>query len=113
MIELPLSDSRSVILDANGEATVIGVGPVRFEESWVITLFSVSTSSRCTFTVHRGNDPTAQYQIDGTAKGDLDTSDTNIALLAGQTISFKWSDGTPGATGSVRFEGTIKLRGRY
>lgn len=111
MIELPLSDSRSATLDANGDATVVGVGPVRYGESWVVTLFSVSTTSRCTFTVHRGNDTAPQYQIDGTARGDLDTSQTNIALNTGEKISFKWSGGTPGSIGSVRFEGVIKLRG--
>lgn len=111
MIELPLSDSRSVTLNINGDASVIGVGPVRYGESWVVTLFSVSTTSRCTFTVHRGNDTSQQYQIDGTARGDLDTSQANIVLQSGQKISFKWSGGTPGSIGSVRFEGTIKLRG--
>lgn len=112
MAEYPLAVSRSVTLDSSGIGRVTGVGPVRYGESWHITLFSVNTSVRCRFTVHRGNDTSAAYQIDSTDRGDLDTSPTDIRLQAGETISFLWQKGTAGAVGTIRIEGTINLRGR-
>lgn len=112
MAEYPLAVSRSVVLDGSGTATVVGIGPVLYGETWRVTLFSVNTTSRCEFTVHRGNDTSAQYQIDTTAKGDLDTSPTDIALQSGETISFKWANGSPGAVGTIRVEGKRILRGR-
>lgn len=112
MAEYPLAESRSAILDASGTATVIGVGPVLYGESWKIELISVSTSVRCKFTVYRGRDTSASYQIDGTVRGDLDTSETNIKLQTGDAISFKWENGSPGASGTVRIEGTRTIKGR-
>lgn len=112
MAEFPLAVSRSVTLDSSGTGRVTGVGPVKYGESWKVTLFSVNTTSRCKFTIHRGNDTTPQYQIDATVRGDLDTSATDITLQAGETISFLWANGTPGAVGTIRLEGTITMRGR-
>lgn len=111
MANLPLLESRSVVLNATGTATVIGLGPARYGESWHIKLFSVNTTVRCKFTIHRGNQTTAQYQIDGTNRGDLDTSNTDIVLSTGETISCLWSAGTNGARGTVRIEGTRVMRG--
>lgn len=112
MAEWQIAEYRSVTLDANGQATVVGVGPVLYGEVWRIQRISVSTTARCKFLVYRGRDIAPQYQIDGTVRGELDTSETNLTLQAGESISFQWTEGTSGATGSVRIEGTKTVRGR-
>lgn len=112
MAEFRLAESRSVTLDVNGLATVTAVGPVVYGESWTVERISVSTTARCKFTVYRGNATEPQYQIDGTVRGDLDTSDTNIPMMAGETISFKWENGLAGSAGTVRIEGKRIVRGR-
>lgn len=112
LAEYRLAESRSVTLDGGGGATVVGVGPVVYGESWRVERISVNTTSRCKFTVHRGNDTSPQYQIDGTVRGDLDTSETSLPLMTGETISFKWDGGTAGASGTVRIEGTRTVKGR-
>lgn len=112
MAEYPLAVSRSVTLDSNGTGRVTGVGPTRYGESWHVKLFSVNTTTKCKFSVHRGNDTSPQYQIDGTVRGDLDTSNTDITLQTGETVSFLWLNGSAGSVGTIRIEGTIYLRGR-
>lgn len=112
MAEYPLAEYRTVVLDGSGEATVTGLGPVLYGEQWRIHRISVSTTTRCKFTVYRGRDIAPQYQLDGTVRGDLDTSETNLTLQSGDSISFKWELGAAGATGSVRVEGTRTIRGR-
>lgn len=111
MSEYPLLESRTATLNANGEALIIGVGPVMWNESWEISLFSVNTTSRCKFYVYRGTNPQSQYQVDATAKGELDTSKTDIKLQPGEKVSFQWTNGTVGAIGTIRIEGLKKLRG--
>jgi hypothetical protein len=110
--EFRLQDSRSVTLDANGEATVTNIGPTRPNERWKVTRFSVNTTVACDFQVFRGNDTNADYQIDFTSKGAGDTSETDLPLSVGETISFKWSAGTPGAIGTIRWEGSYFIPGK-
>lgn len=111
-MEYRLQESRTATLDSNGAAVVIGVGPVVYGETWKVERISVSTTSRCKFTVHRGDPTSPTTQIDGTVRGDLDTSETNITLLNGESIAFKWSNGAAGAVGTVVIEGTRTVRGR-
>lgn len=111
MTDFPLQQFYSLTLDSNGEGEVIGVGPSRFNESWIVTLISVNTTSDCTFSVHRGNDTAPTSQIDATVNGNLDTSNTSITLQASETVSFKWMNGTAGSTGTVRVEGTVTMKG--
>lgn len=113
MPEYRLEVTRSVTLDASGNATVLGIGPTVYGETWRVKRFAVNSTSRCRFTVHRGisTDPTTQ--IDGTSRGDLDTSETDIPMQTGEQLSFRWSGGTSGATGTIRIEGTREVAGRY
>lgn len=112
MANYQLAEFRSVTLDANGSATVAGVGPVLYGETWKVERISVSTTVRCKFTVYRGRDTSPQYQVDGTVRGDLDTSETNLSLQSGDSLSFKWENGANDAKGSVRIEGVRIVRGR-
>lgn len=107
-----LEGFRDVTLDANGEASIPAIGPTRPNERWKVTRFSVNTTASCTFQVFRGNTLDSQYQIDFTAKGAGDTSETDLPLSVGETISFKWSNGTPGSTGTIRWEGSYFVPGR-
>lgn len=111
-MELRLQESRSTTLDSNGTAVITSVGPVVYGETWKIERISVNTTSRCKFTVHRGDPTSPTTQIDGTVRGDLDTSETSISLLNGESIAFKWANGAAGAIGTVVIEGTRTIRGR-
>lgn len=111
-MEYRLEETRTVTLDGNGNATVIGVGPTVYGETWRVKRFSVNTGSRCKFTVHRGISVEDTTQIDATGRGDLDTSETDVPLNIGETLSFKWAGGTPGSSGMVRIEGTREVAGR-
>lgn len=112
MAKYQLAESRTVVLDGKGSAAVLGIGPVRYGESWVIHRFSVNAPAKCRVTVHRGYGVDPTTQIDATNRGDLDTSETNIALQSGEQISIKWSNGTPGNTCIIRIEGDRILAGR-
>lgn len=109
MAEFQLAETRAVTLDGSGNAVALGVGPVRYGESWVVTRFSVNSSSKCRLTVHRGFGVDPSTQIDGTDRGDLDTSETNVTLMTGDSLSFKWSKGTAGTTSVVRIEGVKRV----
>lgn len=110
--EYRLEGFRDVTLDANGEASIVAIGPTRPNEKWNITRFSVNTTVACEFQVFRGNTLDSQYQIDFTQQGAGDTSETDLTLQVGETISFKWSGGTSGATGTIRWEGKYFIPGR-
>lgn len=110
--EYRLEGFREVTLDANGEASVFAIGPSQAFERWKITRLSVNTSAACDFQVFRGNTQENQYQIDFTTKGAGDTSETDLQLQVGETVSFKWSDGSSGAVGTIRWEGSYYVPGR-
>lgn len=110
--EYRLEYFNDVTLNASGEASVVAVGPTRPNERWKITRFSVNTTSSCNFQVFRGNTLDSQYQIDYTSKGAGDTSETDLPLSVGETISFKWTNGTAGAIGTIRLEGSYFVPGR-
>lgn len=114
MSEYRLQESRSVVLDINGNASVIGLGPTVYGETWQINRISVNTTARCRFSVHRGIETTPATQIDATTRGDIATSETNLPLQSGERVSFAWVGGitAAGATGTVVIEGTRNVRGR-
>jgi hypothetical protein len=111
--EYRLQESRSATCDANGTVAITQVGPVRAGERWRIRRFSVSTTSGGTFTVFRGNDVSSpSNQLDYTERAEGDTSETDISLMPGETISFLWDDCDASAVGTVRFEGDRFVPGR-
>lgn len=112
MTEYRLEETRTVTLDGNGNASVLGVGPTVYGETWRVKKFSVNTGSRCTFTVHRGISVEPTTQIDATSRGDLDTSETDVPLQVGEQLSFRWENGVPGTVGIIRIEGIREVAGR-
>lgn len=110
--EFRLSESRTVTIGSNGTAEVLGIGPSRAFERWVIKLFNVKTGSSGIFQVFRGYGTDNTNQIDYTGRADGDTSDCNIPLRTGESISIKWSACLSGATGIFRLEGSAFITGQ-
>lgn len=106
-----LSQSYATTLNGSGAATVSKVGPVRYRESWHVTLFSCSAGNPCKLTVYRG--PAGGRQIDYTSKGLGDTSTRDDTLRAGEYLTFVWSGGTAGDSVSVTVEGEDIYDGVY
>jgi hypothetical protein len=79
-------------------------------EDWLILVTTVSTvqaaatdSEPTVYTYRSGVSPS--NLIDSTYSGFSATSDTRVMLAAGETLIVVWTDGEPGAAGTVRLEG--------
>jgi hypothetical protein len=109
--ELQLDRVYTTILDANGDATISGVGPVTSWERWEInTIHTESGSDKdVTLKVYRND---ATNAIAGTYSGNMDTDNTEIELMPAQTLAFKYSGGTPGAHCIITLHGLRVLRGK-
>jgi hypothetical protein len=113
MADYPLDTFQQATVDASGIATTLGIGPVRYGETWDVGRWSVSlTEGRGECRVYRGAvSPTRQ--LDVTTSGEGDTSENNsITLQTGERIIAQWTEATPGAIGVVTFGGTIHIRRR-
>lgn len=108
---LQLFETRSVTLDADGVGWVRGLGPFTQFERWKIhSMQTVCNSDAETeLIVYRGNTNSA---IAGSYSGNFDSNDTQFSLMPGESLSFKWSKGTPGAVASITLDGDRTLRGK-
>lgn len=99
--------SGTAVFDASGKA-VVRLGPTVYGSRWKVDLMSVSTTStlQTTCNVYRDSE-SAAASLDNTRTGNLDTSNTDIDLTAGQVILFVWTGGTPGALATVSVSGTL------
>lgn len=108
---LRLEGFRDATIGADGTATVFGVGPNYPGEQWSVKKWSVTCSAPAEFRIVRGIDIDQRYQIDSTTRGDLDSSETNVPLQAGETVSFHWFNSTVGARATIRWEGVRTVPG--
>lgn len=103
---IPLEGYRTGTIGANGTLAILSVGPEKQRETWNVKKWSVSCTLPARFRVCRGRNTDPQYQIDTTDSGDFDTSETDVPLHSGETVSFYWFESTAGATATIRWEGT-------
>jgi hypothetical protein len=109
--ELQLDRVYTTILDSDGNATITGVGPTTSWERWKLdTIHTESVSDRdVMLKVYRHNEASP---IAGTYSGNMDTDNTVIELMPSETLTFKYSGGTPGAHCIITLHGTRILRGK-
>lgn len=105
-----LDDSRSVILDSNGNGTA-RIGP-EVSERWddLSVYVSVSTNNaEAQATLYMGSGLSAGTAIAQTAtgsSGDTWTGKVNQPVHLGQQISVTWSGGDPGARATMSVTGS-------
>jgi hypothetical protein len=62
--------------------------------------------------VMRGNSFSSTRQLDITDRADSDSSETELRLRSGETISFWWTRGTVGAVMTCTVRGSRFVKGR-
>lgn len=101
----PVQTGGVVTLDPTGAGTVT-LGPIRSGERWTVTRYTTAGSSAAepALEVHRGS----AGLVDTTPHGNSDVSEVtaDLSLWAGESLAFKYTGGTPGATMTVYLEGT-------
>lgn len=110
--EYRLETSAQVTIAANGTGSILNVGPVQQSERWAIKFLSANGTARAKLQVIRGNTFDASRQLDVTNRADGDSSNTDIDLRSGETISFWWTGGTSGAIMTCSVSGSRYVRGR-
>ena len=110
--EYRLEEFVQATIGSDGTASVTNIGPRAANERWEINRFSASGTSNSKLQVFRGNSLERNRQIDVTVRADADTSETDVKLRNGETVSFKWSSGVVGATMTCRIEGSRFVLGK-
>lgn len=99
---------KSVTLDANGNGTLT-LGPKNLGQTWQVSTVAVTGNSASTpsATVSLGS-----ISLGGTYAGNNDSDNVNVTVWPGQTLTYKWTGGTPGAVQTGYAYGTFTtLRG--
>lgn len=98
-----MTEGRSVTLDGAGRGS-IALSPAL--NGWRVTRLTTSGTSTVapTLTVRRGS--AGGPVVDATRFGNLDTSETTLEVLAGESIVALYEGGTPGASMVFYVEGT-------
>lgn len=105
---LPLTTSATGYFDANGNASAV-IGPDRAGQHWHITRLVTTAGAPGDFVrlmVYR-NFEAASSALDSTYQGAQATSETDITLLEGERLLFKWTNGTPGQPATIAISGEI------
>ena len=112
---VPLNDARNVTLDGSGNGQV-SFGPILGQE-WTVTNAGVQTSTRANpaasvpqCSIYIGGAPVAQFFIDGTNTGSLDSTDrtSSFPFTQGSKIWAVWTGGDPGSVATLSIVGTVK-----
>jgi hypothetical protein len=102
----PLMESGQATIGADGKATV-RLQPLRAHETWRIRRIQVQSTSTIlvpTCRIYKGA-VAANLQVDGTQRGTMDHSDTDLPLLNGEAFIAVWESGDVGALCVVTIEG--------
>lgn len=110
--EYRLETSARATIAADGTGSQTNIGPVQQNERWKITFLSASGTANAKLQVMRGNSYDPSRQLDTTTKAVADSSNTDIELRAGETISFWWTGGTSGAQMTCSISGQRYAKGR-
>lgn len=101
MSNVPLRESRSATVAANGRATAV-IQPLRAFERWDITRVTVACTSTAlvpTCRVYRSSEAPSNL-IEGTFSGNQDSSDTRTMLENGESLIAVWEGKTVGTAGA-------------
>lgn len=109
--ELSLDVVVPFTLNDNGSTLLSSIGPVNSWEKWDITTLHTECNSTndVILKVYRGSLGTP---VAGSYSGNLDTNNTAITLMPGDTLIFSYTDGDAAAQGSITIRGTRWLKGR-
>jgi hypothetical protein len=110
--ELQLNQTYTVTIGATGIGTILDVGPTQSWERWIIEAMQTSvvgSTTQTQLTVYMQGQTRA---VEGTYSGNFDNSNTKFDLRQGQRLNLIYTNGTPGAVGTVVITGTRYLRGR-
>ena len=110
--EYRLETSAQATIVAGGTGSVINIGPVQQGERWKVQFLSASGTANAKLQVMRGNSFDPSRQLDVTTKASGDSSNTDIDLRAGESVSFWWTAGTVGAVMSCAISGQRFVKGR-
>lgn len=104
-MNVPVSTGGTVVLDGNGAGTVT-VGPTKAGQRWQVIRYTTTGASATE--PHLAVSRASADVIDTTLRGNGDTSEwTNpVVLWAGESLTFTYTGGTPGAAMTVYLEGT-------
>lgn len=104
---IPVSDQRQATLNAAGTG-LAQLGPRRAGISWHVTSLAVAcpqVASTPAVSVHLGSESGPQLAWTWDAS---DSTDLDVILFAGQYITVKWSNGTPGTICTASIVGTLE-----
>lgn len=106
-----LSNEYSVTLDASGEGWIRSIGPAQYGEEWQIDSTQTQSDSAAQTKLSIFRNGTTQL-VEGSYSGNLDTSNTTFKLKSGETLTYKYEEGTPGAIARIQLTGKRIVRGR-
>ena len=116
-MDLPLRESRSVIIDAGGLGTLT-LGPVPVSQIWRIERMTIMLTgwaagnplAQCV--VYQGS-AADDHLVDSTILGGMDVSElpNPIYLHESETLTFVWSAATVGAQATAVVQGRRQDRG--
>lgn len=105
-MSIPLQTSASATFDASGRG-IAQLSPAVMGSEWHVKRLIVSATSACQFSVYK-NVVSASALTDYTKSGAGDVSETDIHLQALDSLIFVWTNGTPGAIGTVVINGDLE-----
>lgn len=94
------------VIGASGGVSIAGIGPAQWSERWHIKLFSAKGPAIAKLEIFRSGS-----KIDGTEFADNATSDTDITLQAGESLTFTWSNGVVGTVMLCYISGERTVKG--
>lgn len=100
--------------NSGGTATVTIPGP-QTGTRWIVERVAITTTSSQLTTAYEyvGDISLATNIVDSTDNGNLNASEypQGLEVLAGETLSMLWVNGTPGASASVRWQFHVERPG--
>lgn len=104
--EYQLVQSSSAVADANGTASV-ALSPSRAFEAWHVTSVSIqSNSSDLTPELREYKNSVSDTTLTGSSRsGDLDSGNSNLDIMPGESLIYVWTNCDVGARCSVIIQG--------
>lgn len=107
MTRLQLNESAQVTLDANGNGTA-RCGPGRAGVRWDVRTVAINCSSARLpqAELFLGDTPAAGASLASTHDGSLNSTDIQVTLYSGHSLSVHWAGGDPGAIATMSILGS-------
>lgn len=105
-----LDQSVTFTVGANGTGTSVPIGPTKYGDTWSVNLISMQSVGNllttAKFFAYRGT-ALPINQVDYTEKVSGDTSNTDVELQNGETMTFVMTGATPGTVVTVHVTGDL------